>query len=178
MGNAQSASSAPNRLSKPKTNTNSPIVPYKAAAGSPVSVTSKYADLAVVAKKKPAKSQVSSPIRSDFASCFSSKDDDAMSELAIQVQARLSSLSRSNSAASQNGPTSGAKVATLPSSAAALIAQNQGVDMGTALKILQEVRKSASPADLAALRKSQAPPYHFSTSAIRGIHLLPETGLS
>jgi hypothetical protein len=156
MGNAQSNSSHPNRLSKPKTNTNSPIVPSKSVTGSPVSVTSKYAHPAVVTRKKQAKAQLSSPIRSDFSSCFSSKDDEEINELATQVQARLSSLSRSNSVASQGGHASIAKIALLRGSSASLISQNQGVDIGTALKILQEVRKSASPEDLAALRRSIA----------------------
>jgi hypothetical protein len=70
------------------------------------------------------------------------------------VQARLSSLSRSNSAGSQHGVASNGRVSLLPGSTASLISESQGVDISTALKILKEVRKSASPQDLDALRKS------------------------
>jgi hypothetical protein len=151
MGNAQSSGGNHNRLAKPKTITNSPHSTPK--TGSPISVFSKYADFSVAAQKRPVKSQVSSPLRADFGCGFSSKDDEDLEELATQVQARLSSLSRSNSVASQDGRNGTMRLSTMRSSDASLLAENHGVDMNTALKILQEVRKSTSPEDLAALRK-------------------------
>ncbi|KAF2749939.1 hypothetical protein M011DRAFT_475260 [Sporormia fimetaria CBS 119925] len=80
-----------------------------------------------------------------------------MEELAEQVQVRLSNLSRSNSIASQHGRVQKGRAAALPRQSTISIAESQGVDLDTALRILQEVRKSASPQDLAALHQALQP---------------------
>lgn len=152
MGNAQSNGTGnqnQHKLSKPKTNTNSPIGTPKNA--SPVSVYSKYADLSFARKQHP-KTQSRFPLQNEFDAGFSYNGDDGIGELASQVQVHLS-MSRSNSVASQNGRNSIARVSALPGSETALPPQPLGVDMNTTLKILQEVRKNTSPDDLAALRK-------------------------
>ncbi|KAF2176706.1 hypothetical protein K469DRAFT_398977 [Zopfia rhizophila CBS 207.26] len=155
MGNAQSAGHH-NRLSKPKTNTNSPFTTPK--IDSPSSVTSRYADLSIKDRLQ-LKEQLTSPIETDFGSGFSSDEDYAIGELATHVQVRLSNLSRSNSVASHiaNAPTSSAKLASLPGSKLSLVSNAQHVDLDTAIKILQEVRKNATPEDLAALHQALLP---------------------
>jgi hypothetical protein len=149
MGNTQSAGHH-NRLSKPKTNTNSAFGSPK--ADSPVSVSSKYADFSTKDRYQ-LKTQLTSPVDTDFS--FSTNGDDKLGDLARNIQRRLSTLSRSNSVASHTKGSQGskAKLASLPGSRLSLVSQSQGVDLGTAIKIIQEVSKTASPEDLAALRK-------------------------
>lgn len=154
MGNAQShAVGHHNRLSKPKTNTNSPFGTPKADS-SPVSIQSRYADFSA-RDRQLLKEQLTSPVETDFDSRYSSDGVDALGELASRVQVRLSNLSRSNSVASQVAGVrnSNTKLASLPGSKLSLVSQTQSVDLETAIKLLQEVRKNASPEDLAALRR-------------------------
>ncbi|KAF2474551.1 uncharacterized protein BDR25DRAFT_301255 [Lindgomyces ingoldianus] len=156
MGNTQSASHHHNRLSKPKTNTNSPFGTPK--IDSPVSVSSKYADLSA-RERQALKSQLCSPIETEFSSSFASDADVGIGELATRLQARLSNLSRSNSRASQikSGRASDTKLGSLPDSMLSLVSNTQSVDLETAIKILQEVRKNATPDDLAALHQALQP---------------------
>lgn len=176
MGNSQSSSqnnanTAQRRPIKPKTKTDSPSIPPKAAA-SPVSVCSKYADLGF-SRVRQLRSQVSSPTKSACGSRFPQDGDEDLSELAAQLQVRLSSLSRSNSIASQKSPANqkSGSLATMRNSSTLTTTQD-AVDKDTAMKILKEVRKSASPADLAALRKSASISYlSFITSASQLIPL-------
>lgn len=153
MGNTQSTGHH-NRLSKPKTNTNSAFGSPKpdSPADSPVSVCSKYANYSVKDRHQT-KTQLTSPVETDFS--FSANGDDRLGDLACHIQRRLSTLSRSNSVASHIRGSQGskAKLASLPGSRLSLVSQPQGVDLGTAIKIIQEVSKTASPEDLAALRK-------------------------
>jgi hypothetical protein len=152
MGNAQSTGPH-HRLSKPKTNTNSPFGTPK--VDSPVSVTSRYADLSIKDRQQ-LKAHLSSPVETEFDPAPYTYEDECMGELASQVQVRLSSLSRSNSVISQfaTGRDTTGKLGSLPGSKLSLVSDTERVDLDTAIKILHEVRKNASPDDLAALRKS------------------------
>lgn len=154
MGNAQSAGHDHehhhHRLSKPKTNTNSPSLPAK--NDSPVSISSRYANLSF-RERQQIKTHLLSPIDTDFGRPDSSDADDELGELAATLQRRLSTLSTSNSLScfgSKDSPT--AKFGSLPGSKVSLVSNGQVVDLDTAMEILQEVRKNASREDLAALR--------------------------
>ena len=169
MGNTPSAPSSKehNRLSKPRTNTNSPFTSPKVDIPSPSSANTKYADVnisdAVVRfptedcgtrqdARQQVRAQLASPIDGDVSQ--ESDEDDSLGELATQVRNRLS-LSRSNSLALQipSGPTSTSRPASLPGSKASLVSDTRTIDLEAAISILQELRKNASPEDLAALRK-------------------------
>lgn len=152
MGNAQSATHQhPNRLSKPKTNTNSPSLAPK--ADSPISVSSRYANLSA-RERHQIKTQLLSPVETEFRQTEAWDGDDELGELASNVQRRLSLLSRSNSLSCfGSGRSSATKLASLPGSKVSIVSNSQAVDLETAIKILQEVKRNASPEDLVALRK-------------------------
>ena len=151
MGNTQSNGRS-HRLSKPKTNTNSPFGTPKIE--SPVSVYSRFANSSLK-DRQPLYPQLKLPVESNPQFEFGSDEHGGFGELASHVQARLSSLSRSNSAASQGAAGHGSQttLTSLPGSKLSLVSQSQNVDLDTAVKLLQEVRKTASPEDLNALRK-------------------------
>ncbi|PSN65672.1 hypothetical protein BS50DRAFT_64423 [Corynespora cassiicola Philippines] len=155
MGNAQSAGHQ-NKLSKPKTNSNSPPLPAKGE--SPASTPSKYADLSA-SDRYQIREELFSPIDQDSAGSRPSSDgDDGLGELASQLQRRLSTLSRSNSLSCFGSKQSSTtKLANLPGSNVSLVSNSHPVDLETALRILQEVKKNASPEDLAALQQALQP---------------------
>ena len=156
MGNAQSATAAHhpphNRLSKPKTNTNSPSLAPK-VVHSPSSVSSRYAHL-TSRERQQIKTQLLSPVEKDFGHTDSPDGDVDVSELATHLQQRLSSDSGTNSLSCfGNVRGSATKLTSLPGSKVSLVSNSQAVDLETAIKIVQEVKKNASPEDLAALRR-------------------------
>ena len=167
MGNAQSATAAHhpphNRLSKPKTNTNSPSLAPK-VVHSPSSVSSRYAHL-TSRERQQIKTQLLSPVEKDFGHTGSPDGDVDVSELATHLQRRLSSDSGTNSLScfgNVRGP-SATKLTSLPGSKVSLVSNSQAVDLETAIKIVQEVKKTASPEDLAALRRLTGPRFVSST---------------
>lgn len=103
------------------------------------------------------KAHLTSPLETESGSAHSLDGEDGLGELAKRMQLRLSSLSRSNSAASVHGSgrNSTSKLASLPGSKLSLASNPQRVDLDTTIKILHEVKKNASPEDLKALRKLQ-----------------------
>lgn len=151
MGNAQSVGQHGqhhNRLSKPKTNTNSP-----ALVDSPTSVTSRFGYLSS-RERQQIKAQLLSPVDTEFGGHRDSTDgDEGLGELASNVQRRLSNLSRTNSLSCfGGGRDSATKLANLPNSKLSLVSSSQ-VDLNTAIRILEEVKRNASPEDLVALGK-------------------------
>ena len=155
-----------NRLSKPRTNTNSPFASPKVDIPSP-SANTKYADVNIndgVARsptedyrtrqdaRQQLRAQLASPIDGDFSQ--ESDGDDSLGGLATQVRNRLS-LSRSNSLVLEipSDRTSTSRPASLPSSKVSLVSDTRTIDLEAAISILQELRKNASPEDLAALRE-------------------------
>jgi hypothetical protein len=154
MGNAQSTVAAPphqNRLSKPKTNTNSPsLVPE--VIDSPSSIPSRYAQLSSRERQR-IKAHFLSPVDREFGQLSSPEGDDGVAELVTDLQRRLSSVSRTNSlscfGSTRNSTT---KLASLSGSKVSLVSNGQSVDLETAIKIVHEVKKNASPEDLAVLR--------------------------
>src|SRR5262245_44569185 len=138
MGNAQSTGQQQhhhNKLSKPKTNTNSP----SPVAHSPISVSSKYVDLSTK-DRHLLKTQLTSPIDAEFGSRQSYEGhDDRIGDLASHIQVPLSNLSRSNSVASHKASNQGSttKLDKLPGSKISLVSNPQPVDLATAIKLLQ-----------------------------------------
>ena len=169
MGNTPSAPSSKehNRLSKPRTNTNSPFGSPKVDIPPPSPANTKYADVnisdAVVRfptgdhrtrqdARQQLRAQLTSPIDGDVSQ--ESDEVDSLGELATQVRNRLS-LSRSNSLVLQipSGRTSTSRPSSLPDSKVSSVSDTRTIDLEAAISILQELRKNASPEDLAALRK-------------------------
>ncbi|KAH4004580.1 hypothetical protein HBI13_026230 [Parastagonospora nodorum] len=166
MGNNQSTPHHHNRLAKPKTNTNSPAPTL--LTDSPVSVNSRYADLSAKGRYN-IKETLLSPIETEDGSAPSSKrEEDAIGELAPRSRGRpLSMLSRSNSKANsransrtnsrsnslscfggKHGSTARLNDLSEPNGA-----PNTQLDLEAAIRLLQEVKKNASPDDLAALQE-------------------------
>ncbi|KAF2499426.1 hypothetical protein BU16DRAFT_578998 [Lophium mytilinum] len=168
MGNTQSAPQH-NRLVKPKTNSNSPF--SSPTIPSPGSVPTKYSDLHLdTVIRSPTgdfrsrndtrhqlRAQLTSPMDGDCSQ--ESDEDDSLGELATHVRDRLQSLSRSNSVASQlpSSQASTTKLSSLSGSKLSLVSDTRPVDLEAAISILQELRKNASPDDLAALREALQP---------------------
>jgi hypothetical protein len=155
MGNAQSASGIHhpphNRLSKPKTNTNSPPLAPR-VVDSPSSLSSRYAHLSAKDRQQ-VRSQLLSPVANEFRHASTPNGDEDVPELAVSLQRPMSGDSRTNSL-SCFGSTRGSatKLNSLAGSKVSLVSLGQAVDLETAIKIVQEVKKNASPEDLAALR--------------------------
>lgn len=155
MGNNQSSPSRHNRLTKPKTNTNSPPA---LVVDSPESF--RYADLSAKGRQQ-IKEVLLSPVETESAAAWSKKDEDAVGELAPRGRGRpLSMISRSNSRVHSRSNSlsflgsrrnSSAKLNDPQNSKLSLVSNTQ-VDMEAAIRLLQEVKKNASPEDLAALR--------------------------
>lgn len=105
------------------------------------------------------KAHLTSPLETESGSAHSLDGEDGLGELAKRMQSRLSSLSRSNSAASVHGSgrNSTSKLASLPGSKLSLASNPQRVDLDTTIKILHEVKKNASPEDLKALHEALQP---------------------
>jgi hypothetical protein len=167
MGNSQSVPDfrEQNRLSKPKTNTN----------GSPGSISnSSKKDLRLSNSKvtlgtvldgetvtesptgdRRSKHDSRQLLRSQLCSPDEEEDevnDDALGELAVNLKDRLS---RSASRATQfPSAKSSSTQLNSASSQLSLVVDNEprAVDLETAVTILQELRKTASPEDLVALR--------------------------
>ncbi|KAF2684955.1 hypothetical protein K458DRAFT_29004 [Lentithecium fluviatile CBS 122367] len=160
MGNAQSAaghSQHHNRLVKPKTNTNSPSLTPKILE-SPTSVSSRYASLNT-RERQQIRTQLLSPLETEFGQSRLSHGDDDVAELATDLQRRLSGVSRTNSPTCfGNTRNSTTKLISLPSSKVSLVSNSQTVDLETAIKIVQEVKRNASPEDLAALQHALQSP--------------------
>jgi hypothetical protein len=161
MGNNQSTTNHHNRLSKPKTNTNSPGL--AAGTESPVSLSSRYADLSAKGRYQ-IKEALLSPIDTDVGSAvWSNKNEDAIGELAPRARGRpMSVVSRSNSRTNSRTNSrsnslscfgsrhgSSTKLTDLHGSKTS----DAQVDLDAAIRLLQEVKRNGSPEDLAALRK-------------------------
>ncbi|KAF1973969.1 hypothetical protein BU23DRAFT_598579 [Bimuria novae-zelandiae CBS 107.79] len=157
MGNVQSNGQHHNRLVKPKTNTNSPSPAPDAGPNvdSPVSLSSRYANLSSEDRQQ-IKSQLLSPMQTDFGFRESLDGEENPEEIAAKVNRRLSSRSNSLSCfGSKAGST--ARLSSLPPSNVSLVPSNRPVDLETAISILQEVQKNASPEDIAALQQALQP---------------------
>ncbi|CAO2648933.1 Nn.00g098820.m01.CDS01 [Neocucurbitaria sp. VM-36] len=166
MGNQQSTANH-NRLSKPKTNTNSPSPALK--ADSPVSVSSRYADLSARGRQQ-IRENLLSPAHTEFGSAIWSNKDDGVVETITHTRGRpLSVISRSNSRANSRTNSrsnslscfgsrhgSSTKLAGLGDSKVSLVSTAQ-VDLEAAIKLLQEVKRNASPEDVAALQQALEP---------------------
>ena len=157
-GNGQSTTQH-NRLSKPRTNTNSKVspvvnndIPYP-----------EYADLSAKSREQIRETMLS-PISKEAGSAIWSDQDAIETEPAVEGRGRCSTVvSRSNSRAhSRSGSalrnfvrsrrSSTTNLQNLPESKVSLVSTTQS-DIEAAIRLLQEVKKNASPEDLVALRK-------------------------
>lgn len=154
MGNAQSHGEPHNRLVKPRTNRNSPsLAPdHGINEESPISQSSRYARLSA-RDRQQIKTQLLSPVQTDFDSQdLPLGEEETTEDHGMKVQKRLSSRSNSMSCFKNKAdPT--ARLSSLPASKVSLVQSSQAVDIETAIAILQEVQRNASPEDIAALRE-------------------------
>lgn len=160
-GNGQSTTQH-NRLSKPRTNTNSksasPIV-----SNDIFYPESQCVDLSAKCREQIHESMMS-PMSREAASAIWSDQDVVDTEPTVEVRGRRSTMvSRSNSRAhSRSGSAlrsfvrsrrnSTTNLKNLPESKVSLVSTTQS-DVEAAIRLLQEVKKNASPEDLVALRK-------------------------
>ncbi|KAJ4301212.1 hypothetical protein N0V90_003303 [Kalmusia sp. IMI 367209] len=175
MGNAQSSGHPHNRLVKPKTNTNSPsLAPNNGPnVDSPVSLSSRYAHLSM-RDRQQIKSQLLSPIETDFGYRESWDGEENLGEIAANVQRRLSTRSNSLSCFGSKA-NSTTRLSSLPASKVSLVQSSQPVDLEAAISILQEVQKNASPDDVAAIREQEPEIFILCDLLIRDV---TEPGLS
>lgn len=177
MGNTPSTPNlkAQNKLSKPKTYSNSTFNTPNTLHESASIETLRYADLppdsrdpVVLSPNGELRSSPNARQQLRLELCDSrsaderdtSSDEDGLGELAVQIRDRLSNLSRSNSVASQamtSQPPGAWPAASLLSSSNAgsrtsLTPEPGPVDLQTAISLIRELRKTASPEDLDALR--------------------------
>jgi hypothetical protein len=162
MGNHQSTPGH-NRLSKPKTNTNSPGPVH--AADSPISVTSRYTDFSAKGRYYNRETPQSLLETETGSVVQQGKSEDAVGELASRTRGRpMSIISRSNSRTNSRTNSrsnslscfgsrhgSNTRLTDLHGSKTSL--STNAVDLDAAIRLLQEVKKNGSPEDLAALRK-------------------------
>lgn len=160
MGNSQSTATHHNRLTKPRTNKNSPNPIL--AVESPVSVSSKYTDLSVTGRQQ-IRETLLSPVDAEHGlTSWPNKDNDGNRESGPRARGRASTVvsrsnsktnSRSNSLScfgSRHGSTT--KLAELHGSKVSLTSNNH-TDIDMAIRLLQDVKRNAGPEDLATLRK-------------------------
>jgi hypothetical protein len=161
MGNNQSTTNHHNRLSKAKTNTNSPGLTL--VNESPDAVSSRYVDLSAKERYQIRESLLS-PIESEFGTAmWSTKDEDAIGELAPRTRERpMSVTSRSNTRTNSRSNSlscfgsrqgSSTKLTELHGSKLSLTSNTQ-MDLEAAIRLLQEVKRNGSPEDLAALHEA------------------------
>jgi hypothetical protein len=180
MGNNQSTANRHHRLAKPKTNKNS----LGLVSDSPASISSRYADRSAKSRYQIRETTPLSPLDTESGSGDWSKDEDAIGQLAPCPRGRpLSLMSRSNSRANSRANSrtnsrtnslscfgsrhgSAAKLSDLHDSKTSVATHTQ-VDLDTAIRLLQEIKKNGSPEDLAALRKCN----HFNHQTCRRLGL-------
>ncbi len=147
-----------NRLSKPRTNTNSKTASPLVFNDIPCSDSPHYIDLNAKSR------EAISPISKEPSSAIWTDQDVFDNEAAAEGRGRRSTVvSRSNSRThSRSGSalrsfvrsrrSSTANLKNLPGSKASLVSTTQS-DVEAAIRLLQEVKRNASPEELAALRK-------------------------
>lgn len=151
MGNNHSTPNHHNRLTKPKTNTNSPN-PALLAAESPVTVSTRYADLSANGRQQIRESLLS-PLNTEGAPSFQKRSESVGGELAPRVRGRTSTVvsrsqsrtnSRSNSLScfgSKHGSSTKLNELHGPNGAPN---QNNDLDVDEAIRMLRNVKRSSS----------------------------------
>ncbi|EFQ85059.1 hypothetical protein CFE70_005732 [Pyrenophora teres f. teres 0-1] len=159
MGNQPSTANH-NKLSKPKTNTNSPVGASKADSPEPALI---YADLSADGRQQ-IKDTLLSPTTTEFGSSAWAHNDETVGESSHTRGRPLSLVSRSNSKANSRTHSrsnslscfgsrhgSAVKLGGLADSKTSL-ASISHVNIAEAIRLLQEVKKNGTPDDLAALQ--------------------------
>lgn len=151
------------RLSKPRTNTNSKPSSPVVNNDIPFPDSPRYGDLSASTRKEIRDSMLS-PLSKEADSAIWSEPDVVEVEPAVEGRGRRSTVvSRSNSRThSRSGSAlrsfvrsrrnSTTNLKNLPESKVSLVSTTQS-DLDAAIRLLQEVKKNASPEDLAALRE-------------------------
>ncbi|KAF2854681.1 hypothetical protein T440DRAFT_240542 [Plenodomus tracheiphilus IPT5] len=158
MGNHQSKSHQ-NRLSKPKTNRNSPS-PAPPKTDSPASLNSRCAGLGASGRQR-IRDTLLSPVHADGEFTLPAKEDvteDLNSQTsggpAVATSRNNSRTNSRSNSMSWFGSRRGSMTKTARFAESKLsLSSNTTVDMEAAIKLLQEVKKTASPEDLAALHE-------------------------
>jgi hypothetical protein len=166
MGNQPSKTAHHNKLSKPKTNTNSTGAALK--TDSPISVSSRPADLSAEGRQQ-IRDALFSPIDDEFGSAVWAHKEDEIAEISTGRGRSLSAMSRSNSrtnsrtnsrANSKNNSRTNSRSNSLScfgnrhgAESNMSLASPSTVDLQAAIELLQKVKKNASPEDLAALHE-------------------------
>lgn len=152
-----------NRLSKPRTNTNSKPASPVISNEIPCSDSSRYTDPAA-RNRQQTRDSILSPFSKEAGSAIWSDHDICDIETVVEGRGRRSTnVSRSNSRAhSRSGSmlrsfgrsrrNSTVNLNSLPDSKTSLASTTQA-DIEAAIRLLQLVKKNASPEELAALRK-------------------------
>lgn len=160
-----------NRLSKPRTNTNSKPNTTAVNNDIPFPDSPRYADLSA-SNRKQIRDSMLSPTSKEASSAIWSDQDVLETEPAVEGRGRRSTVvSRSNSRThSRSGSAlrsfvrsrrnSTTNLKNLPESKVSLVSTTQS-DIDAAIRLLQEVKKNASPEDLAALREYSHNPSDF-----------------
>ncbi|KAF9692248.1 hypothetical protein EKO04_009429 [Ascochyta lentis] len=153
-----------NRLSKPRTNTNSKPASPVVNSDIPYPDSPRYADLSAKNRQQIRDSMLS-PVSKEAGSTIWSDPDTFDTEIVAEGRGRRSTVvSRSNSRAhSRSGSVlrsfvrsrrnSTANLKNLPDSKVSLVSTTQS-DIEAAIRLLQEVKRNASPEELAALREA------------------------
>ena len=144
MGNSQSHHVGPhNKLSKPKTNSNSPSLSSR--FDSPVSVSSKYADLSVRTRdSQMLKAHLTASIETEAQPDRTPSREDRLGELAARLQSHLSSPSATSVASPRgNGRLSSLKLSSLPGSKLSLVSGSQRVDLDATMKVAYDVKRDS-----------------------------------
>ncbi|KAH6612450.1 hypothetical protein C7974DRAFT_77985 [Boeremia exigua] len=173
-GSVQHASQH-NRLSKPRTNTNSKPASPVVNNDIPIPESPRYADLSAQSRQQIR--DAISPISKEAESAILSDQDAPNTNAAAEGRGRCSSMvSRSNSRAhSRSGSvlrsfvrsrrSSTTNLKNMPESRASLASATQS-DIEAAIRLLQEVKKNASPEELAALRDALERPTESSVATL------------
>ncbi|KAF2630863.1 hypothetical protein BU25DRAFT_249638 [Macroventuria anomochaeta] len=174
-GNGQSTSQH-NRLSKPRTNTNSKLASSVVNNDIPYPDSPQFAELNAK-KRQQIRDGLLSPISKEAGSAIWSDQDVADTEAAVEGRGRRSTVvSRSNSRAhSRSGSAlrsfvrsrrnSTTNLRNLPESKVSLVSTTQS-DIEAAIRLLQEVKRNASPEELAALREALERPTESSAAIL------------
>ncbi|CAI6341426.1 unnamed protein product [Periconia digitata] len=165
MGNAQSSprSRSHNKLAKPRTISNV-VVRGQKNESQQSSLASRYANLSANDRQQ-IKSQLLSPLETDFENSSALGDDSKLhviedataptSATSGGMQRGLSNSSRTNSMSCFG--SRGGSASKLNSVAGSKVSLHDAVDVETAMRILEEVKRTASPEDLATLQLALQP---------------------
>ncbi|KAK4997037.1 hypothetical protein LTR66_003494, partial [Elasticomyces elasticus] len=177
MGNTPSSTTIPreqNRLTKPRTNTNTTSSPFKpersSSTTSPVKYSSDLSACDATSRSSPSDSRSRFDVRQLLraqllepsneairrASLESSTGNEEFDDLATNMTRKLSKIELLG-AHNASARTASTVVNNMGNSKPSLMPDSGAIDVEAAIALLQELKKSASPEDLVALHKALLP---------------------